>query len=476
MFINKDKRRLDAIYTDLIRYWLMGILLFIPFVNRVADAISLWSNELAVLCNRLDEFTLVIFFPLAIIEFCRDYKRKIEPEPLYLLLFFPLVMLGVIGLISGLINDNTLLTTILGVFAYIKYFLFVFVYAAFFRNFDTFLKLFRVLVFVAVVIGVVAVIQEVWIFYITYFADKNSSHKGTYFFISELLDLSNVMTSGISRRLGIYRVSSLVSHYNLLGLYSLLVLTIYLHIIKKANFAVIFFLLSGIVASVSRTAYAGLALLAGVQIFKGRKWFIFIMIPFAVVLIYMFFMISHGDFNISKTINEKYIEKSEATQPVNISTYRKFARQKAMEVWKDYPVWGVGPGKFGGAVAYKYRSHFYEEYNFTYVLNWFHSLEQLWPQVLAEMGIIGAVALGMLFFSMGILLYISKQRATFHELKGLFAGLLTFTLIFLIYTMSGTLDLVSILLPYCAFIGIGLGSMRPSSAYIVVEKTNSSFI
>ena len=182
-------------------------------------------------------------------------------------------------------------------------------------------------------------------------------------------------------------------------------------------------------------------------------------IPLAVVLVFMFLLMSTGDFNISKVINEKYIVESPSDMSVNIVTYRKFARQKALEVWKDYPLWGVGPGMFGGAVAYKNQTPFYDEYNFLFIKKWFHSLEQLWPQILAEMGIVGIAAFAGFFSSLLVIFLFSMKRAYSDEIRNLFTGLSVFTLIFLIYTMSGNLNIISIMIPFCAFAGMGLGSV-----------------
>ncbi len=127
-------------------------------------------------------------------------------------------------------------------------------------------------------------------------------------------------------------------------------------------------------------------------------------------------------------------------------------------------MWGTGPGMFGGSVAFNYRSPIYEEYNFTLIFNWFHSLDQLWPQALAEMGIIGTMALAALFVSLLAVFFISKQRADSDEMRDLFTGLSTFTIILFLYTFSGNLNNVSILFPYCAFAGMSLGCLgRPHS-------------
>ncbi len=431
----------------------MGMLLIIPFVTKIQGIVKPWSSGLATLVDRLDELTIMIFFPLAFIRICRDYKKEENFNLMGLLILFPILTISLAGFISGMLNGNALLITALGTLEYVKFFLVIFIYAAFFRELDMFQKIFRLLLIVAVFIGLVAFVQEAWVICSRYFFERDIADKGIYIFISKMLNINPVIIWKRGLRLGIYRAFSLLSHYNLLGLYSLLILTIYLHVNKKVNFVVMFSLLAGIFASVSRTAYAGFALLAGLQIFRGRKWLIIFLIPAGVALSLMGFF--GDDINISELKDKEY--KAEYNQTV---TYREFARGKAMAVWKDHPIWGVGPGMFGGAVAFKYSSPLYEEYNFLSILNWFRSLDQLWPQVLAEMGIVGTAALASLFVSLLYLLFISRQRATSDEIRGLLTGLSVFTMILLIYTLSGNLNIVSVLLPYCAFVGMGIGSVR----------------
>ena len=426
------------------------MLLIIPFITKIGQIISPWSSKLSSIINRLDEGTILIFFLLAIKEFYNEYKNVKEPALLYFILLCPIFFLSIAGFISGMINGNDLMITTLGTFAYIKFFIVIFIYAAFFKDFNIIQKIFRILLIVAVFIGVVAFFQEVWVICGRLFIDKDIPEKGFYMFISKLLGVSDVNISGSGWRLGVYRASSLLSHYNLLGLYSLFILTVYLHIKKKVNFAIIFPLLTGIAFSVSRTAYAGFVLLSGLQIFNGRRWLIVFLIPCVIALFYM------GVFGNEFNVSEIKSEELQAENQISI-TYREFARQKAMQVWKDHPVWGVGPGMFGGAVAFKYRSYLYEAYDFNFIYNWFHSLDQLWPQVLAEMGIVGTAALAGFFISLFSVMYIARKRATSYEIRGLFAGLLTFTIIFLFYTLSGNLNIVSILFPFCAFVGMGLG-------------------
>lgn len=450
----KEHSLYNLILINAVRWWLIFILIIIPFHFSIFTILESWNNELSNVFNRLDEGTLVILFPLALREI---YRKKDISDWSILIILFSIIVLSFLGFISGMLNGNSLLITMLGIFHYVKYFLFIFIYAAFLKDFNDFKKIFRLLLIVAVFIGFVAFVEEVWALYIRYVYGKDINENGMVLLISNVLGVKNVILSSPAWRFGIYR-ASLLFHYNLLGLYSLFILTFYLYTAKKVNYVVLFSLLTGIFASVSRTAYTGFALLAGLQIFKGRRWFIVFMFPIVFVLFFMFFWGSASDYQILQERREEFINENMAIQSNDEVSFRYFARQKAMNVWKDHPMWGVGPGMFGGDVAYKYRSPYYEEYNCNIILNWFHSLEQLWPQALAEMGIVGTAALAGLFVSLLAIFYNSRQQASSDEQKDLFSGLLTFTLIFLIYTLSGNLNIVSIMVPFCAFAGMGLGS------------------
>ena len=116
--------------------------------------------------------------------------------------------------------------------------------------------------------------------------------------------------------------------------------------------------------------------------------------------------------------------------------YRVLAREKGLEVWKDHPFWGVGPGMFGSAGAKKYISPVYEEYNFTVPLRWFGSLDQFWPQVLAETGIIGSGAFAGILLLLFITFALSAKRTTINEMRGFFIGLMFSMIAIIIYSFG----------------------------------------
>jgi hypothetical protein len=424
-------------YKNIIRGWLTGILVFIPFQHSIFRIINPSISELAAFINCLDEITVIAFLPFAIREY---YKNREIRNPLYPILLFPVIAIIIAGFVSGMTNANSLFITAYGTFDYIKFFLVIFIFMAFFREYSQFQKIFRILLLVAVVIGSVALIQELWAAGNRYILGKDTFNSGVYLFRSP------PQTEAQSRaiwRLGIYRPPSLLSHYNLLGLYSLLILTFYLHTARKVNFLILLPLFTGVFLSVSKIVYAGFLLITGLEIYKRRRWFIVFCVA---AIILLFFIVPLSD-----------LEGKHWAPGYGKMDYREYARLKAMEVWGDHPVLGVGPGMFGGAVAFKQHSPVYEEYDFLIILKVMHSLEQFWPQVLAELGIFGTVAFAGLFISLIAVSVMLRKQAEEEDLRGLFTGLMAFTIIFFLYTLSGNLNNAGFILPYLAFAGMGLG-------------------
>jgi len=439
---------------NFIRWWLTGILLFLPFQHNIIKIIRLWNSELTVFVNRLDKFTIIILLPLAIREF---YKKKKISSRNYFILLFPVFALVIFGFISGMVNGNYMLVTIHGIFDYVKYFLVIFIYAAFFREFNEFKKVFRLLLIIAVFFGVVAFIQESWAMGNKYIFQKKITDI-FYLDISELLRKSSYREP--DWRIGIYRVPSLMINPLISGLYGLLIFTFYINIVKKGNFAVFFAVFSSIFGSVSRIVYTGFACVAGLQIFKGKKWLIAILIPIAILLFYLSYQ---PDFYIWKPKEPIKIYKQEiqVSNDWENKSYRRYTKDKAIEIWKDHTIWGVGPGMYGGIVSIDYKSPIYEKYNFNpyarEILESSKTIDQFWPQVLAESGIIGIGCFAWIFISLFKSLSILRKEALSYEVKGLFRGLIINLILILSYTFGSSLNVPPIIFTYFAFVGIGLG-------------------
>lgn len=432
---------IGKIYKDVISWWLTGILLFLPFQRKIVEIIKPSSKALSSFIAYLDEITTLIFLLLAIREF---YKKREIPNKLSLILLLPILVFSISGFISGLLNKNSLLITALGTFDYIKNFLVIFIYAAFFREFDDFKKIFRFLLILTVFLGLIALIQELWATGFRYILREDVKN------IKYLL--THELQPALAWRFGIYKAPSLTHNSNIFGLYSLLILSIYLFTVNKINFAVLASLFAGIFASVSRMAYAGFAFVGGVQIFNGKKWFILLLFPVVICLFYISF------FSGSDIEEVKFID---ATKDFEAKSYRAYTRGKAVKIWQDHPLLGVGPGMYGGVISIKYQSPIYDKYNFQGMikeyLETFKGIDQFWPQILAEVGIVGFACFIWLFVLLAIMLFILRRKTFSHEIKGLYTGLLTYIIVILIYTWGSGLNITENLFTYSAFVGIGLG-------------------
>jgi len=438
----------------LARIWLIGILPFFPFQIIIAQLLGQFSNFTAMLIRFVDEFTILVFFPLAIIEFCRN-KNKFNKA--YLFLIVSISIFSIFGLISGLMNRNSIFITFLGTIDYIKNFLVIFIYAAFFNYRDDFKRILRILIVTASFIGVIAFIQECWAIFSRYCMGKSVYDKGVYLF--KIIFPSSQAPWDFREfwRMGIYRAPSLLNHPNAVGFYSILILVLYLYSFKKINFPKFFFIFFSIFATVSRMLYLAFIFLAGLQFFRQRRWLVILAIP---IIILILFMSCLPDLNISSLKKRQEVYNGD-------KFFRAYARKKALEIWKDYPLLGVGPGMFGGVVSLINPPTVYKKYNFSekcfvYVKN-FRSLDQFWPQALAETGILGVAAFIGIFISLIITLNIFRKGASNIDTKNSFTGLTVIIPFILIFSLGSGFNITAFLFSYFALLGVSL--RNEDSAY-----------
>ncbi len=450
---NINKYCLSESLNNMVKLWLIVALFIIPYQIEIMSHVGPLSLKLSTFIRLLDEITMVICFPLALQKIIHE---RIKYKHLFPVLF-TLIVFSIIGFISGVINSNLLMVTSYGVFYYIKYFLIIFIYAAFFKSFSDYNKIFRVLLITAVIVGFVAFLEEAAALFIRHILEDSTNDSAISTINSIFINITHDNLLHVRNwRVGIYRVSSMMSHYNLLGIYSLSILALYLYNAKKINPLYLFSLLSGVYFSVSRVALAGLIILCIMQAMKGRKWMIMFMIIPMSVFVYQFNPSS--EFNMKDKQMMSEIDAVDGQRIVDNMTYRQYGRNIAMEIWKDHPFWGVGPGMFGGNVAKKSKSPFYEEYNFSTTLHKkFSDLDQFWPQALAETGIIGTIVFFNVYIYLLIIIFKYKKLELTVEMKNYLAGLGVITVIIFINTLASSLNIVSILYPYCALTGMGMG-------------------
>jgi hypothetical protein len=432
----------SGMFQKMSRSWLIGILLLLPFQLTVA------GNTFRAV-DYFDEITVALFLPFAIVKLINDERIF---NWYFIIILISLTAIAVSGAVSGMVNRNSLLVSALGTFDYLKNFFVIIIYAAFFKENIQWKKILDYLVIVAAILGGVALLQEIWALGYHYMLGNDIYHSGNYI----LKNLpSNAWQYQDLWRFGIYRASSFMHHSNALGLYFVLVLSMYLFTVKKVNPGTFSLLFIGIFVSVSRIVYTLFLLLGGVQIFKGKRW---LTLPAVPILVLCILMSSLPDFDMSQAVKGK-LKKEDVH-------FRMYAKDKAMEVWRDDPLFGVGPGMFGGVVSIIFDSPIYKKHDFSE--KWFNymkpfrSLDQFWPQALAELGVVGTTLIAVLLISIFFTLFGVRKKAKDDDTRNLLAGLALATLMIFVYTMGSGLNDTSFLFTYSAFVGIGLGNENPT--------------
>jgi hypothetical protein len=433
--INGNQR----IYDRLIQWWLAGVLLLFPFVRVITKHLTGDSHTVKYLFIFLDEITIVILFPIAFLQLCKS--REILNSS-YLIIIAPVMVFCLSGLISGLVNDNRLFITILGTFDYIKYFFVIFIYAVFFREFSKFRKIFHLLLILAVVLSVSAIIEEIWALIFRYFLGKSVLDPIVYLYHTppHSIELSN----GIWR-FGLLRATSVINQYTILAFFCLFILTLYASVNKNMNRLTVGVLLAGILVTFSRMAYASLFIM-GLSRKLHNKWLLVSFVSLALILVTFL--------SLSVKIGEPPGEY------ITFDNYRQFARHKAMEVWNDHPFWGRGPGMFGGIISRYFQSPVYKEYEYPAgLLKLFGGIDQFWPQVFAELGLIGVILFATILASVVLILMKLKDKITSSDFKGLINALLIFGIAVYIFTLGLGFNSTVIIFTYFAFLGTCLGNI-----------------
>jgi hypothetical protein len=429
------------------RLWLTVILLFLPF-NTLMVRYLATRNYNSLYIRFVDEITIALFSAFAAWKF---YKSKEYLNSLVLTITIPVTVFFFFGLLSGMINGNSVDVTLLGTIDYIKSFMVVFIYAAFFREMDDIKRIVRLLLILSFIISVLAIVQELWALIFRYILEKDTLDHSMYLFRDPPNSISQTATSW---RLGILRVGSLFRNQNILGYFNLLVITIYIFMHKKINLLILIPLLMATIFTVSRSAYAGLFILAVmvfiVRKFNNNKKIILASVFVVIITVILFSLIRIDIYN--QGLEEK-----------GIITYREYAAEKCMTVWKDNPFIGAGPGMFGGVISMKFVSYLFEVYNFSasYLYS-VGSIDQFWPQVFAEMGIIGFMLYLGIIVAL-ILVILSIRNSVAEDIRGLISAFLIFLLIIYAYTFGTGFNNVSVIFPYFAFLGMTLGHALNSS-------------
>jgi len=418
--LNVRQGKKDSLIQDVLKrlgYLVITFLLvFLPFQTPLGSLIKspqllLWVDEMFV------AFVFILFLATFFFE------GKIRKGPLQILIC--LILLGVIGMASGLMNGNSFIVTANGIFDYIKNFLVIPALFAFSISEKRVGKIFIVLHRMAIALCLIAILQE-----IAFFLGAPVKKLGVSYY---------------EVRFGLMRASSLMGHPNIFGLYALLFFTLDLSLTRRMRWQNLLFA-SGIFLSISRMVWIGFFIsffFLFIQA-KGRKFKILfllatILIAFSIPTFY--------------SITAREIDKS--------VYFRGYALSKSLEIFKDHPVWGVGPGMYGGVVSFTFDSPVYQKYSFDKdwldFIKGFRSLDQFWPQIFAEMGGVGTLFFGFLLF------YLWKVPKKISEISGnefrkkMLSGISVIPIVLVIYLFGSGLNLTPFLLTYSTLLGLMLG-------------------
>jgi len=414
----------DRLFPVLVRKLAWGIVvlfsLYLPFQIPIWKALNLPHKFLWT-----DEFFVATAFILFLLIFV--YQGKIKREASQIL--FCLLILGVIGIISGLYNSNPAIVTANGIFDYIKNFLAIPVAIPVFCLFSIPQKkvtgLYNILHRLVLFLCFIAILQEI------------------SFFLG--LPVEKIGVSFVDIRFGLMRTPSLMGHPNIFGLYALLFFILDFSLYRRIRWQNIL-LACGIFLSLSRMVWAAFFIsLFFLLIQEKRKKMLAI---FVVATIVISFAIPYFYLRTAKELgSENY--------------FRGYTLTKSIEIWKDYPILGIGPGMYGGVVSVVFNSPVYEQYGFS--PHWFafmsriRSLDQFWSQILAEMGLLGTLAFVFLLFTLFRVARKESLNARDYFRKRLLLGFSVVPVVLVVYLFGSGLNLTAFLLTYGMLFGMVLG-------------------
>ena len=354
-----------------------------------------------------------------------------------LVLFLSILIFSLWCLISAYINKNDFSLTFFGIFSYIVYFLTFFVFSSIPYKREMIKGYYRILLNFALFLSLVSVFQVI---------------------LARIYPISvnwwpNIQTGDDVWRIGLYRAPSLLGHPNAVGIFALFFWTIEFARVKfdkqKTSFFKLIILGLAILFSLSRTAIAAAFIVPFIVSLRVRRVG-FVLIPAVVLAAGLFF----------PYLNLRKEELKKAGEVLVYDEYRRFALDKSLEIWQGNPIFGVGPGMYGGHISLRFDSPVYAQYSFTgpyydYLSNRVGSIEQQWVQALAEIGSIGFFLLVTLILTPIFILKKLLNAETEPFFKALKTGLMIMPLQMCVYLMSFTVTQQSQwLVLYFAFIGM----------------------
>jgi O-antigen ligase len=355
--------------------------------------------------------------------------------------FIALVFFGLCCFISAGANKNNLKVTIFGTFAYVVYFLVFFIFSSISYRKNLIKKNYIFLLNFALFLSALSIFQE--ILALTY--------------PGSISWWPNIQSGKALWRMGLFRSPSVLGHPNNIGMFALFFWTVELAKVRelglRKNWLKLSLLGLAILFSMSRSAIGG-ALIA-----------LFLLSPcFRKSVLLTFPIMALGAFLFISQTKPKTIDS--LSGDFKYDDYRKFAMNKSLDVFKDHPFFGVGPGKYGGHVSLKYNSPIYSNYAFAgvyydYIHDRVGSIEQQWLQALAELGIVGTCSFIMLMVTPVFVLHKLLRKETDFFFKAFMIALMVMPFQMGFYMLGFTMtQQQEWLVPYFTFVGMLVGMQR----------------
>lgn len=407
-----------------LNWWIITFfLLFLPFQGALQRALNLprkflWMDEIFV------AFYVVLFL-LAIL--CQRGVKKASTQ-----ILFSLILLGIIGIISGLYNTNAFIVTANGIFDYMKYFLIIPALCLFSVGNKKMQSLHSVLHRLALFLCFIAILQEI------------------FFFLGFPVERIGVPFTDV--RFGLMRTPSFMGHPNIFGLYSLLFFVLDFSLHRRIRWQNLVFAL-GALLSVSRmvwTAFFSVLFLFLIHR-KGKK------AAGLFILVLIIFFLSLPSF---------YLHTAEEIGSPGY--FREYVLIKSLKIWQNQPILGLGPGMYGGVVSFMFGSPIYGRYGFDErwldVMENIFSIDQFWPQILVEMGLLGTLSFTFILFTLWRVARKEYLIAQVSFRKNILFGFSLIPLVLSVYLLGSGLNLGAFLLTYSVLFGLTLGIRNENSS------------
>jgi glycosyltransferase involved in cell wall biosynthesis len=142
----------------------------------------------------------------------------------------------------------------------------------------------------------------------------------------------------------------------------------------------------------------------------------------------------------------------------------------SFQVIRDHPLLGVGPGRFGGTVAFLTHSPVYTEYHVNLPTE-LTSIDLFWLHIWGETGIIGLAIFIWLMVQTERTIWRAYRKGAFRRWHGITAGVFGIVIAFSLATFFGNaLEVDALSAPFWALVGIAIAlpiANRPLIADIV---------